>query len=74
MAQVLVRNLPNDVVDRLKARARVKGRSLEAEIRAILQEVGHNHDGFWEAAGVIATRIGQIELDTTALIRSDRDR
>lgn len=36
MAQVLVRNLDDDVVERLKRRADGNGRSLEAELREIL--------------------------------------
>jgi plasmid stability protein len=38
MAQVLVRNLDEAVVERLKARAAAKQRSLEAELREILEE------------------------------------
>jgi plasmid stability protein len=36
MAQVLVRNLSDDVVKRLKKRAAVKGHSLEQELREIV--------------------------------------
>ncbi|MGH8901760.1 MAG: FitA-like ribbon-helix-helix domain-containing protein [Egibacteraceae bacterium] len=75
MAQVSVRNLPDDVVERLKARARARGRSLEAEMRAILQEAaGPSREEFWQAAEEIALRIGRVDFDTTALIRADRDR
>ena len=38
MAQLLVRDLPDDVKKRLKKRAEDHGRSLEAEVRAILSE------------------------------------
>ena len=38
MAQILVRNLDDAVVDRLKQRAREEGRSLQAEVRTILSE------------------------------------
>jgi len=38
MAQVIVRNLPDDVVARLKARAASRRRSLEQELRDILSE------------------------------------
>ncbi len=41
MAQVLVRNLDNAVVGRLKARAAAAQRSLEAELRLILEEAEH---------------------------------
>ena len=39
MAQVLVRNLPDEVKARLQRRAERHGRSLEAEVRAILTGV-----------------------------------
>jgi plasmid stability protein len=38
MAQIIVRNLDDTVVDRLKARARTNDRSLEAEVRLILEQ------------------------------------
>lgn len=38
MAQILVRNLDDAVVDRLKQRAREEGRSLQSEVRTILSE------------------------------------
>ncbi len=38
MAQVLVRDLDNDVVDKLKEQAKSQGRSLEAELRRILEQ------------------------------------
>jgi plasmid stability protein len=37
MAQILVRRVDDDVKERLKARAKKHGRSLEAEARAILE-------------------------------------
>ena len=37
MAQVLVRDLDDSVVDKLKARAKRHGRSLEAELRLVLE-------------------------------------
>ncbi len=39
MATLIVRKLDDEVVQRLKARARAHGRSAEAEHRLILQEV-----------------------------------
>jgi len=40
MAQVLIRNLEPDVMERLKARAAHNNRSLEAELRHIVTEAG----------------------------------
>jgi antitoxin FitA len=39
MAQLVVRNLPDEIKERLKRRARQHGRSLEAEVRDILRQV-----------------------------------
>jgi plasmid stability protein len=38
MAQILVRKLNEDVVERLKERAKKQGRSLESEVRIILED------------------------------------
>ena len=38
MAQIVVRDLDEAVVDRLKQRARQEGRSLQSEVRVILSE------------------------------------
>ena len=37
MAQVLIRNLDESVVKKLRARAKANGRSLEAELRLVLE-------------------------------------
>jgi len=41
VAQLVVRRLDDDVKERLKARARKNGRSLEAEARAILEDAAN---------------------------------
>ena len=40
MGQVLVRNLEDRVIDRLKAKAELKGHSLEQELRDVLTAQG----------------------------------
>lgn len=42
MPQVLVRNLDKAVVDRLKRRARRRGRSLQAELHEILERAARS--------------------------------
>lgn len=37
MAQLVIRNIPEHVKERLKQRAKLHGRSLEAELRDILE-------------------------------------
>ena len=38
MAQMLIRNMDDHLVERLKLRARAAGRSLEAEVRHVLEQ------------------------------------
>ena len=75
MAQLLVRGIPQDVVEALKRRAAARGRSAEAEHRAILEEtLKPGREGFWErAAALRAETRGRKLTNSTALIRQDRD-
>ena len=78
MAQVLVRNLNERVVARLKKRAANRGRSLQAEVKMILEEASkEDATDFWKEADRIRERLkrsGRTFSDSTALIREDRDR
>ena len=76
MAQVLIRDLPDDVVERLKAKAAAEGSSLEAHLRGLLAEAsGLDRSGFLLLADSIAsTTAGQEHTDAATLIRADRDR
>lgn len=75
MAQLLVRRVPEDVVEALKHRAAEHGRSAEAEHRVILEEVLRaGRSGFLERAAKLRAEIsGRIFTDSTELIRQDRD-
>lgn len=80
MAQLLVRNLDEEVVESLRAAAREHGRSLEAEVRAILGSAAADRLGMARKARWIA-RLKEIQAgygdyvfsDSTGLIRQDRD-
>ena len=76
MAQVLVRNLSDDVVRRLKRKAARNGRSLEAELRKVLEEAARlDRAEFRRRARDMRDRLeGRYRSDSTALIREDRDR
>lgn len=76
MAQVVIRNIDDAAIRRLRARADRKGTSLERELRAILTEAGRaDRTGFRERAAVFRRRLaGRKHSDSTALIRKDRDR
>ena len=79
MAQILVRNLDEDVVARLKERARKEGRSLQSEVRRILEEAVHAPQVDMATARKMVDRIrkrlkGRKFPDSVELIRKGRDR
>ena len=76
MAQVLVRDLNADVVARLKARAKRHGRSLQTELKEILERASRQSDIDSRA---LAKRIrrqlgGRAHSDSTDLLAQDRTR
>jgi plasmid stability protein len=76
MASISVRNIPDEVVEGLKLRAHVHGRSLEAQVRAILEENSRlSREEFLRLIDESrAETAGKITGDSTDLIREDRDR
>lgn len=77
MAQVLVRNLDEAVVERLKARAAAKQRSLEAELREILEEAARPGKAeilaLLDAIRAETRPPGPGEPTAVEMIREDRD-
>lgn len=75
MAQLLVRDIPRDIVEALKHRAAQHGRSAEAEHRAILQEaLRPARTGFRQRAKALRDQTrGRLAGDSADLIREDRD-
>ncbi len=76
MAQILVRDLDNETVQRLKDRARQHGRSLEAEARQILSRAaGVNFAEARRLARQWHKKLAGRRLpDSAELIRQDRQR
>lgn len=76
MAQLLIRNLHTETINRLKARARRHRRSLQGEVKLILErEAAHGiHDPRDLAERIQASFGARIFSDSAALIREDRDR
>ncbi len=75
MAQILVRGLDDAVVNRLKQRARQSGRSLQTEVKGILEQAAKVDA---ETARALALRIrrkmkGRAFTDSADLIREDRE-
>ena len=79
MAQILIRNLDKEVVEHLKERARKDGRSLQTEVRLILERAAHEPKVDMETARKISElfrhRFRERKFpDTVELIREDRGR
>jgi hypothetical protein len=76
MSQLLVRDLPPETVARLKAQACLHGRSLQGEVKRILEEAIQY--SLTEACGTAAEwrqrLAGQVSSDSTELLHEDRDR
>jgi antitoxin FitA len=77
MGQVLVRGLDDTVIERLRQRAESHHRSLEAELREILEQVSRQLDVATarDLADRIRSRLeGRLHSDSAELIREDRER
>ena len=76
MAQVVIRNIDDEAMRRLKSRAARKGVSLERELRTILTEAARaDHVGFGERAEAFRRKLrDRRHSDSTRIIRKDRDR
>ena len=75
MAQVTIRNLDDELLEHLKARARLHHRSLEGELRVILAEAAKAPEVIVaEADRIKADLQGRWKGDSTRLIREDRRR
>jgi plasmid stability protein len=76
VTQMLVRDLPPEVVERLKNRARSNGRSLQKEVRAILEGAARRYtmaEARKVSEGWHERLAGTEHSDSAELIREDRD-
>jgi antitoxin FitA len=76
MPQLLIRNLEDETIQRLKARAKSHNRSLQGEVKLILEEIARQPD---EQPLAIAERwqgyfAGRSFSDSTEQVRQDRKR
>ncbi|MDT7042888.1 FitA-like ribbon-helix-helix domain-containing protein [Candidatus Nitronereus thalassa] len=77
MAQVLVRQLNDKIVERLKKRAKENGRSLQSEVKTILEEAVPDYESAWKRIAKLQKTLkqsGRKFSDSATLIREDRDR
>jgi plasmid stability protein len=75
MSQVLVRKLPDSVVELLRARAATAGRSLEQELRLILIEAAQPARTRLKdvASGLRGQLAAERSVDTLDLLRAGRE-
>lgn len=79
MAEILVRNLNQVILERLKKRARKEGRSLQSEVKAILQKAAGEPVVDIKTARALVEKIrgkfkGRRFPESVELIRQDRSR
>lgn len=76
MAQVLVRDLDPEVLERLKSRAKLHGRSLQGELKTILEAAAaYSMSEARQASELWRRRLaGRTMTDSSVLLREDRDR
>ncbi|MFN9870224.1 MAG: FitA-like ribbon-helix-helix domain-containing protein [Cyanobacteriota bacterium] len=75
MAQVLIRQLDDQVVEALRARARAQGLSLEQSLRDLLIAAARQGESLRDDLARLRaiTPLAGRSLDVAALIRDDRD-
>jgi len=76
MTNVLIRNVDEEILDRLKVRAARNDRSLQGELVTILERAARVDitEGRALAARVRRRLAGRIHSDSTALVATDRRR
>ena len=76
MGQVIIRNIDDAALARLKSRAARKGVSLEGELRTIITDAARRDrdEGVTRARALRVRLEGRRHSDSTRLIRKDRDR
>lgn len=77
MPDILVRDVPQDVLERFKAIAARRGRSMQQELRRLIaRETGYSLLETYEAAKRISEKFraeGRTFSDSAELVREDRD-
>jgi hypothetical protein len=74
MGQILIRNLDETALIRLRQRADVRRIPLERLLREAIHDLARpTQDELWTEADRLREAIGQVSGDSTDLIRRDRD-
>ena len=76
MPDILIRDVANDAIEELRAGAKRNGRSLQAELKIILEseaEARRKRRDFARRAALLSQTFPPQTTDSTDLIREDRD-
>jgi plasmid stability protein len=75
MATIIIRNLDDEVAERLKLQARLRGTSVEQEARRLLTEgTKLSRKEIAAEAAAMRARLPRASVSSVDLIREDRDR
>ncbi len=74
MGQLLVRQVREELIEKMRQRAATNGRSVEAEHRAILEEVLNTPaEPLWVTARRLRQKTGNIGTESADTIREQRE-
>lgn len=76
MSDILIRDVANDAIEELRAGAKRNGRSLQSELKIILEseaEARRKRRDFARRAAALRETIGPQTTDSTDLISEDRE-
>jgi len=75
VSDLLIRNLDEQTLKRLKQRAKASGRSLQSETRRILEQAaGRSNQQALKVAASWRKQLGKQATDAAEMIREDRSR
>jgi len=77
MAQILVRDLKPEAVEQLKLMAKRRGRSLQVEVKELLEEIAERNSRlheFLKFAAEMRRVSGPQATDSVEILRRDRER
>jgi plasmid stability protein len=80
MAQIVVRGIDEEVMQKFKVRAKRQGKSAEQAVRELIEEAAREtgrQDDWFERATAFREKLyrkyGQLDINAAELIREDRD-
>lgn len=74
MADILIRNLDDDIARRLKEKAKTNGASVNETLQQMVEAyVKPSKEEVWAAADALRKKIGKVTGDSTDIIREWRD-